>query len=90
MLGRRQASSSFMNVLVCLPQRIQQPSTSAPCRRRQPFTWRHAGDTWTASNPCSRLGLNLTSPTSLERHHSTKVSPTPHPPAGFPEEGSRN
>lgn len=60
---------------ICSPQHTRQSLTSALCRRKQPFTWRRAGDTWTASNLCSRLGLSLTSPTSPERHRSTKVSP---------------
>lgn len=67
---------------VCSPQHTLQSSTSAPCRRKRPFTWRRAGDTWTASNPSSRLAPSLTSPTSPERPRSTKVSPPPH--SGLP------
>lgn len=85
-IWERQVPSSFTNTVGCPPQHTQQQSTSAPCRRRQLFTWQRAGDTWTASGSCSRRGPSLTLPTSPEKHHSTKV----RPPVGFPEEASRN
>lgn len=63
---------------LCPPQHTRGSWTSGPYRRKRPFTWQPAEDTWIVSSACSRQGLSLTSPTSPERRPSTKVSSPNH------------
>lgn len=80
LMGWEEAGAAILSELVpCSSQHIPGPLTSARCRRRQPSTWQHAEATWTVCSSCSRRAQSLTSPTSPERLHSTKVSPD-HPP----------